>query len=65
MDLRQLHYFVTIVDEGNISKAAKQLNISQPPLSHAIKMLEEELETTLFFSRTKKNYFNRKWENFI
>lgn len=54
MDLRQLHYFVTIVDEGNISKAANQLNISQPPLSHAIKMLEEELETTLFFRGQRK-----------
>lgn len=54
MDLRQLHYFVTIVDEGNISKAAKQLNISQPPLSYAIKMLEEELETTLFFEGKEK-----------
>lgn len=48
MDIRQLQYFVTIVLEGNISKAAKELNITQPPLSHAIKMLEQELNTTLF-----------------
>lgn len=48
MDIRQLQYFVTIVQEGNISKAAKELHITQPPLSHAIKMLEQELNTTLF-----------------
>lgn len=48
MDIRELQYFVTIVQEGNISKAAKTLNISQPPLSHAIKLLEEELNTKLF-----------------
>lgn len=31
MELRQLSYFTTIVNEGNISQAAKKLNISQPP----------------------------------
>ena len=48
MDIRQLQYFVSVVQEGNISKAAKALSISQPPLSHAIKLLEQELNTTLF-----------------
>ena len=31
MELRQLSYFTTIVNEGNISQAAKKLNISHPP----------------------------------
>lgn len=48
MELRQLSYFTTIVNEGNISQAAKKLNISQPPLSHQMKLLEEELGMTLF-----------------
>ena len=48
MELRQLSYFTTIVNEGNISQAAKKLNISQPPLSHQMKLLEEELGVTLF-----------------
>ena len=43
MELRQLSYFTTIVNEGNISQAAKKLNISQPPLSHQMKLLEAEL----------------------
>ena len=48
MELRQLSYFATIVNEGNISQAAKKLNISQPPLSHQMKLLEAELGVTLF-----------------
>lgn len=31
MDLRQLKYFITIVEEGQITLAAKKLNMAQPP----------------------------------
>ena len=33
MDIKQLINFITIVEEGNITKAAQKLHISQPPLS--------------------------------
>lgn len=33
MDLKRLKYFCTVVESGNISKAAQQLYMSQPPLS--------------------------------
>ncbi|BAQ10681.1 transcriptional regulator [Bacillus sp. OxB-1] len=43
MDLRQLTYFVTVVEQMSFSKAAQKLHISQPSLSNAIKNLEEEV----------------------
>ena len=48
MDLKQLEYFTTIVNEGTISAAAKKLNLSQPPLSAQMKALEKEFECILF-----------------
>ena len=47
MDIRQLIYFATIVEEGSISAAAKKLHLSQPPLSYQLKLLEEELHLQL------------------
>ncbi|MCI7814240.1 MAG: LysR family transcriptional regulator [Lachnospiraceae bacterium] len=48
MDLKRLYYFVTVVNEGNISHAAKKLHMSQPPLSTQMHLLEKELSCTLF-----------------
>jgi DNA-binding transcriptional LysR family regulator len=38
-----LHYFVTVADEGQITRAAQKLHIAQPALSHAIAELESQL----------------------
>lgn len=54
MDLKQLHYFTAIVEAGNISGAARQLHISQPPLSAQIHQLEEELGCLLFERGSRK-----------
>lgn len=47
MNLKQLVYFTTIAEEGNILAAARKLNLSQPPLSKQIQLLEEALGTPL------------------
>ncbi|PAK44563.1 hypothetical protein CHH47_26865 [Priestia megaterium] len=56
MDIKQLKYFKTIVDEGGISKAAQVLHMAQPPLSQQLQRLEKELGTTLI-----KRY-THQWE---
>lgn len=48
MTLRQLEYFLTIANKANISAAAEELNMSQPPLSMQLKLLESDLGTSLF-----------------
>lgn len=53
MTLQQLRYIVTVADKGTISSAAKDLFISQPSLTNAIKELEEEIQITIF-NRTNK-----------
>ncbi|MFJ4656908.1 LysR family transcriptional regulator [Nocardia sp. NPDC088792] len=43
VSLRQLEYFVTVVDEGSFTTAAAKLHVSQPGLSHQIQALERML----------------------
>ncbi|MGZ9585789.1 LysR family transcriptional regulator [Paenibacillus marinisediminis] len=48
MDMRQLRYFLTVADEGQVTSAAKLLNMEQPPLSRQLKLMEQELGVSLF-----------------
>ncbi|MEU5846313.1 LysR family transcriptional regulator [Saccharopolyspora shandongensis] len=48
MDLRQMEYFLAVVDHGGINRAAAALRVAQPSLSQAVRRLEKELGTELF-----------------
>lgn len=48
MELTQLKQFKTVAEKNSISLAARELHISQPALSTAIKKLEQELGLPLF-----------------
>ncbi|PKG76603.1 LysR family transcriptional regulator [Shewanella sp. Choline-02u-19] len=47
MDLKTLYYFVEVVNAGGFSKASKTVFLTQPALSKAIRLLEEELQMVL------------------
>ncbi|MDT2770200.1 LysR family transcriptional regulator [Enterococcus pseudoavium] len=48
MNLRQLEYFVLLAKSEHMTKAAKLANTSQPNVSHAMNVLEQELGVALF-----------------
>ena len=53
IDFELYRVFYVVANNGNITKASKELNISQPAISKSIKNLEEQLGGTLFV-RTKR-----------
>src|SRR5262245_54657162 len=48
MELSQIEFFVTVVEEGGFSKAAERVFRTQPAVSIAIRRLEEEIGASLF-----------------
>lgn len=53
MRIQQLHYIIKIVETGSMNEAAKQLYITQPSLSNAVRDLEREMGIDIFIRNPK------------
>ncbi len=54
LDIRQLKYFIAVIDHQGFSRAAESLYLSQSTLSKVVKNLEDELNTTLIDRSNQK-----------
>lgn len=61
----QLRYFVTVSEEGQITRAAKRLHIAQPALSQALAQLESELDIVLFVRHPRGVTLTQAGEAFL
>lgn len=59
MELRVMKYFLAVAEEGNITKAADRLHLTQPTLSRQLRELEEELGGTPFCTGEEKDCTDR------
>lgn len=65
MRIQQLHYIIKIVETGSMNEAAKQLFITQPSLSNAVRDLENEMGITIFIRNPKGITLTRDGVEFL
>jgi len=65
MDLKRISTFVTVAEQGGVSKASQRLNITQPALSRQISGLEHELGFDLFERIGRRLLLSPRGEQFL
>ena len=64
-EIRQVLAFVSIIDTGSFTNAAKKLNLTQSAISHSLRALEETLETKLLVRKGKIHCLTDTGEVFL
>src|SRR5260370_7634528 len=65
MELRHFHSFIAVAEELNFTKAAKRLQIAQPPVSRHIHDLETELGVQLFERNSSRGFLTDAGGSFL
>ena len=65
MTLQQIKYVIAIANTNSMNEASKNLFVSQPSLSSAIKELEDELQITIFSRTNKGVVITQEGEEFL
>ncbi len=65
LELRHLKTLVALAETGNLSKAAKRVNLSQPAVSHQIRAVEEHYEIELFERKTNPLRLTAAGQRFV
>lgn len=65
MTIRDLEIFITVVEMGTMSAAAKKLNISQPSISQSIAQIEQEYNVVLFDRISRKLFLTATGRNLL
>jgi DNA-binding transcriptional LysR family regulator len=65
MDLRQVEYVLAVADEGGFTRAARAVHVAQPSLSQAVRSLENELGTELFWRLGRRVALTPAGEAFV